>query len=92
MLIAFDDLQALPQPGDAAHDDTPDGDLVARATRATRSLTGAAMGAVTGAAGRLARQVVSTAVDSAVAQVTRPRPASRANAKATPSAKRRPAR
>ena len=92
LLIAFDDLKALPQPGDAAHDDTPDGDLVARATRATRSLTGAAMGAVTGAAGRLARQVVSTAVDSAVAQVTRPRPASRANAKATPSAKRRPAR
>lgn len=65
MLIAFDDLKALPQPGDAAHDDgTVDEGVV---TRTRRRLTGA----VTGAAGKLAKQMVGAAVETAVSQVTR---------------------
>ncbi len=70
--IAFDDLRALPQPGDAAHEDTPQGGVVGRTTRKVAGrLTGAVAGAVTGTVGKIARKVVSTAVDTAVAQVTR---------------------
>ena len=70
--IAFDDLRALPQPGDAAHEDTPQGGVVGRTTRKVAGrLTGAVTGAVTGTVGKIARKVVSTAVDTAVAQVTR---------------------
>ena len=74
--IAFDDLRALPQPGDAGHEDTPHGSAVSRAVgRATRkvagTLRGAVTGAVTGAVGKVARKVVNAAVDTAVAQVTR---------------------
>ena len=66
--IAFDDLRALPQPGDAGHEETPDEGVVGRTTRKVASrLTGAAAGTV----GRIARKVVSVAVDTAVAQVTR---------------------
>ena len=65
--IAFDDLRALPQPGDAAHEDTPQGSAVGRATR---KVAGTLTGAVTGAVGKMARKVVSVAVDTAVAQVT----------------------
>jgi diacylglycerol O-acyltransferase / wax synthase len=75
--IAFDDLQALPRPGDHDHHDTP----------AAQSLVGMAQrritGAVTGVMGSVAKTVVSSAVDAAVAQVRR-RP--------TPSAKPAPAR
>ena len=74
--MAFDDLRALPQPGDAGHEDTPHGSAVGRAVgRATRkvagTLRGAVTGAVTGAVGKVARKVVNAAVDTAVAQVTR---------------------
>ena len=70
--IAFDDLRALPQPGDAAHEDTPQDGVVGRTTRkVARRLKGAVTGAVNGTVGRIARKVVSTAVDTAVAQVAR---------------------
>jgi len=76
ILIAYDDLKALPQPGDAAHEDTPAGGVVGRATR---SITGA----VTGAAGRLAKQMVGAAVETAVAQATKRTGRKPARAKAT---------
>jgi len=65
MLIAFDDLKALPQPGDAEHEDTVPPESVV--TRARRSITGA----VTGAMGKVAKQVVGAAVGTAVSQVTK---------------------
>jgi WS/DGAT/MGAT family acyltransferase len=73
LLIAFDDLKALPQPGDAAHGDGAAEDGVVK--RATRSMTAA----VTGAAGRLARQAVGTAVGAAVSQMNQ-RPGTRTRA------------
>ena len=70
--IAFDDLRVLPQPGDAAHEDTPQDGVVGRTTRrVARRLKGAVTGAVAGTVGKIARKVVSTAVDTAVAQVSR---------------------
>jgi WS/DGAT/MGAT family acyltransferase len=63
--IAFDDVKTLPQPGDAEHADTPAPEGLV--TRARRSITGA----VTGAMGKVAKNVVGSAVDSAVSQVTR---------------------
>ena len=80
--IAFDDLRALPQPGEPGHSDTPSESLVAQATQATqrmtRSIAGGISGAVTGAVksavksavGRAAKKVMGSAVDAAVAQVT----------------------
>jgi hypothetical protein len=69
IVIAFDDLKALTRPGEA---ETEDGlsslDMI---ERAGRSLTGAVAGAVTGAVGKMAQQVVGAAVDTAVKQVTR---------------------
>ena len=69
--VAFDDLRALPRPGEAAHEDTPTLQSVVR--KAGRDV----VGSVGDTVGRLARSVVKTAVDStvrgAVAQVTRPR-------------------
>ena len=65
--IAFDDLRALPRPGEAETDEPPLEGMVARTTR---RVTGALTGAVTGAVGRAARTVVNSAVDSAVAKVT----------------------
>jgi WS/DGAT/MGAT family acyltransferase len=62
--VAFDDVKALPQPGDEADDDAPAEGVVARARR---SLTGA----VTGAVGKLTRNMVDSAVQGAVHQVTR---------------------
>ncbi len=63
--IAFDDLRALARPGeaDADADATPSPGMV---ERAARELTGA----VTGAMGKVARQVMNTAVETAVSQVT----------------------
>lgn len=57
--IAFDDLKALPRPGEA-DPDVPEEGLVTR----TRKRIG-------GAVGQVARQVVGSAVDAAVAQVTK---------------------
>jgi WS/DGAT/MGAT family acyltransferase len=63
MLIAFDDLRALPLPGEAGNADPGDGTpAVGAVARARRS--------VTGAMGRVAKQVVGAAVESAVSQVT----------------------
>jgi WS/DGAT/MGAT family acyltransferase len=58
--IAFDDLRALPRPGEAAHEDGPPEGMVSKATRQ-----------VAGAVGKVARSVMDTAVDAAVSQVTR---------------------
>ncbi len=86
LLIAFDDLRALPQPGDADHLDTvPPQGLV---TRARRSLTGA----LTGAVGKAAKAAAGAAVHSAVSQVTEGvrKTAGRARAGApAPAARRR---
>ncbi len=70
--IAFDDLRALPLPGDADHIDTPAPEaLVAKATRKIGNTLSAAVGKVT-------QRVVGSAVDAAVATVTRSRaPAAR---------------
>ena len=79
--IAFDDLRALPRPGDAG--DEPEEGIVSKATRRLAGgLTGAMTEAVSGAVGNVTRKVMSAAVDSAVAQVTR-------RAKGTKSAKGR---
>ena len=75
--VAFDDLRALPRPGEADAD-AASAAAEGVAQRARRSLTGAVTravgGAVSGSLGRLARKAVSAAVDSAVAQVTKARP------------------
>jgi diacylglycerol O-acyltransferase / wax synthase len=66
--VAFDDLRALPRPGEAGHEDTPTLESVVR--KAGRD----AVSTVGNTVGRLARSMVKTAVDStvrgAVAQVT----------------------
>ena len=68
--IAFDDLRALPRPGDA--EERADEGVVSRTTRKLGGrLSGAVTGAVGGVMGRVARKVVDTAVDAAVSQVTR---------------------
>ncbi len=68
--IAFDDLRALPRPGDA--EERADEGVVSRTTRKLGGrLSGAVTGAVSGVMGRVARKVVDTAVDAAVSQVTR---------------------
>lgn len=74
ILIAFDDLRALPRPGEPADDDPPAPGLMQKTTRATRRLASGLSGAVTGAVGQAARSVVAGAVGAAVSQVTgRPR-------------------
>ncbi|MBK7059158.1 MAG: wax ester/triacylglycerol synthase family O-acyltransferase [Rubrivivax sp.] len=71
--VAFEDLQALPQPGDPDHADTPKPQSLIG--RAQRSITGAVGGAVKGAVGKVTKSVVDTAIDSArgtlVSQVRR---------------------
>jgi WS/DGAT/MGAT family acyltransferase len=62
--IAFDDLRALPRPGEADPDAAPPEGMVSKARRRITSGLG-------GAVGKVARKVVSTAVDTAVSQVTR---------------------
>jgi WS/DGAT/MGAT family acyltransferase len=62
--IAFDDLRALPRPGDAAHESAASEGLVAKATRQVA-------GGIAGAMGKVARTVMDSAVDAAVSQVTR---------------------
>jgi hypothetical protein len=62
--IAYDDLQALPRPGDHDHHDTPKPEtLVGRAQRTFS-------GAVTGAVGKVTRTVAKTALEGAMSQVT----------------------
>ncbi len=65
--VAMDDLRALPRPGEPDADAPPPESLVQRTTRRIA-------GGISGAMGKMARQVVNTAVDSAVSRVTsRPR-------------------
>ena len=87
--IAFDDLRALPRPGEPADDEAEPG-LVSLTTQATKRLAGGLTGAVTGATGavsgalgKAAKSVMGSAVEAAVSQVTR-RPR-----EAAPSRKRR---
>jgi WS/DGAT/MGAT family acyltransferase len=80
--IAFDDLRALVRPGEPDPDaPAPEGMVL----RTTRRLAGGLSDAMTAAMGKMARQLVSTAVDTAVAQVKgdKPKPA------AGPSRRRR---
>ena len=69
ILIAFDDLRALPLPGEPEHADTvaPEG-LVSRATRSISGAMGKAAKSMTQA---VAGAVASTAMDAAVKQVRR---------------------
>ncbi|MBL8361489.1 MAG: wax ester/triacylglycerol synthase family O-acyltransferase [Rubrivivax sp.] len=77
MRIAFDDIRALPLPGDPHHDDTPQAaDLVKQASRQVGKVIGDAMGKVT-------KSVVGSAVDAAIAGVRGTRRA------AAPARKRR---
>jgi hypothetical protein len=65
--IAFDDLRALSRPGEPDPEQAPPPGVVERAARGIG-------GAVTSAMSKVARQVMNTAVETAVSQVTgRPR-------------------
>jgi diacylglycerol O-acyltransferase / wax synthase len=84
--IAFDDLRVLPRPGDPDHQDTPVPESLVG--RAQRTLSDAVSGAVSGASGvmgKMAKSVVSTAVDSAMSQVS-----GRRKAPAAAKTRRRP--
>jgi hypothetical protein len=85
--IAFDDLCALPRPGEPGHPDTPvPQGLARRAAQAglqaglqvggavTGAVTGTMTGAVMGAVGKLAGDVASAALSGAVARAVRPAP------------------
>ena len=66
--IAFDDLRTLGRPGEADPEDD-----VARRRRPCAPRAGSpgpSTGAVAGAMGKVARQVMNTAVETAVSQVT----------------------
>ncbi len=80
--IAFDDLRALPRPGEAADDDAAEPGLVSITTQATKRLAGGltgamtgamtgATGAMSGALGKAAKSMMGSAVEAAVSQVTR---------------------
>ena len=66
--VAFDDLRALPRPGEPDADEAPPEGLV---KKTTRRVAGGLAGAVTGAVTKATKRIVGTAVDAAVAQVTR---------------------
>ncbi len=74
--IAFDDLRALPRPGDPDSEAAPEEGVVSRATRRlagglTGGLAGGLTGAMTDAVTRVAKSMVGTAMETAVATVTR---------------------
>jgi WS/DGAT/MGAT family acyltransferase len=84
--IAFDDLRALVRPGEPDPEAAPPPGVVGRAARGFTDVVTGATGAVTGVMGKVARQVMNTAVETAVSQVTgHGKPA-------TAPARRRPAR
>ncbi len=68
--LAFDDLNALPRPGEADPEQPVEGVILRTGRRLTGGLANAVTGAVTGAMGKAARAVVNSAVDAAVTQVT----------------------
>lgn len=76
MTVAFDDLRALPRPGEPDPDEPPESVV----KKATKRVAGGIAGAVTGAVTKTAKRLVGSAVDAAVAQVTR-RPRASAPAK-----------
>jgi WS/DGAT/MGAT family acyltransferase len=85
---AFDDLRALPRPGDAAHEDTAT--LQDAVVKAGREVAGTVASTVGGTLGRMARSVVKTAVGTAVSSAlggsARPVPKAKASrAKAAPA-------
>jgi WS/DGAT/MGAT family acyltransferase len=80
IVIAFDDIKALPLPGEADQEDSAAGSAAQALGRASRKFGGAVTSAMTSAVGRVARQVVDTAVDTAVSQVTGRGGSSRASA------------
>lgn len=70
MTVAFDDLRALPRPGEPDPDEPPESVV----KKATKRVASGIAGAVTGAVTKTAKRLVGSAVDAAVAQVTlRPR-------------------
>jgi WS/DGAT/MGAT family acyltransferase len=83
--IAFDDIKALPRPGEQEVDDTPEEGVVSKASKKVAR-------GVTGMVGRMAKKVVSTAVETAVAQVTRKKSTPKAAVRASAPAKRKAAR
>ena len=54
--IAFDDLRALPQPGDAGHKETSDDGVLGRATRQAVSRLTGAVSATVGKRGAQSRE------------------------------------
>ncbi len=63
MTIAFDDLRMLPVPGEPGHADTPE---PATVTGTARQVTGRLAGVVQSVMGKMARRVMSSAVDATV--------------------------
>lgn len=78
MTVAFDDLRALPRPGEPDPDEPPESVV----KKATKRVAGGIAGAVTGAVTQTAKRLVGSAVDAAVAQVAR-KPRASAPAKRT---------
>lgn len=98
--VAWDDLLALPRPGEAGHADTPEPETLVG--RAQRTLTGAVSNAVTGvmkgamkgaqgAVGSITQTVARSAIDTALAQVSG-RGTRTARKVATPAVKKTAAR
>jgi diacylglycerol O-acyltransferase / wax synthase len=65
--IAFDDLQALPLPGEEGDEAADPASMIMRAAKSLGSTLGGTLG---GAMGKVAKGVVDTAVEQAVSQVT----------------------
>jgi WS/DGAT/MGAT family acyltransferase len=85
--IAFDDLRALPRPGEADSDEAlPDGPVARTARQLGGRMARAVTGAVTGAVKGAVTGVVTGAVKQAVGQVTR-----RSSTAAVPKATRKKA-
>ena len=80
--IGFEDLQALPLPGEEGDEAADPSWMI---TRAAKSLGSTLSGTLGGAMGKVAKGVVDTAVEQAVSQVTGRRRESRA---ATPARRR----
>jgi diacylglycerol O-acyltransferase / wax synthase len=86
--IAFDDLRALPRPGEEAHEDTPTLQSVVR--KAGREVVGSVTEAVAGTVGRMARSVVSSAVSTAVKTAVKSGAGPRTPRATAPKARRKP--
>jgi diacylglycerol O-acyltransferase / wax synthase len=85
ILIAFDDVRSLPAPGAPAIEEDDAVGLVGRARRTLTDAVGLAAGSVGKVLPKVAQQVVSSAFESAVSQVTRQARPTKAKAKAKPA-------